>query len=73
MKKIIAENFIDEFTSNQTNIDEFRCDYPEGMSVEDLCDNDVVDVIHDHDEFIYASGERMLIIDGENFDTRYGF
>lgn len=71
MEKITAKDFIDNFASNQVEIELFRNDYPEGLSVEDLCENDIVDIIHDYDDFIYVDGERTLILDGLNFDTRY--
>ena len=80
MEKFTAKEYIEAFSSNQNNIEGWRGDYPDGLSLKDVSDNDTVDVmlanIHgEHDtvlpSHIIDSGEEITIIDIEEFDTRY--
>ena len=80
MEKFTAKEYIEAFAGNQNNIAGWREDYPDGLSLEDLSDNDTVDVmlanIHgEHDtvlpDHIVDCGEKIEISNIEEFDTKY--
>ncbi len=72
MQKFTCKEYVEAFISNQTDREAWDRDYPDGLSMEDVCENDSVDVFHDCDDFIFDCGERMILTDGDpNFDTRY--
>lgn len=85
MENFTARQYINEFITNQTNRNEWEETYPEGLSLCDLTENDLIETyIHDEDGYLCspndgldnvtfnAGGDKINITDlNENFKTRY--
>lgn len=74
MEKFTAKEFVEAFISNQFDKEDWYKDYPKGMSVNDILNNDTVDVYRDDDHpegVIVNCQEKMLITDPENMDAAY--
>lgn len=71
IQKFTCAEYVEAFISNQTDTEDWRNGYPDGLSVDDICINDTVDVYYDNGS-ILDSGERMLLTDIDHYcGTRY--
>lgn len=72
MERFTTSEYVQAFIANQTNKDDFRADYPCGMSVNDICENDTIDVYFDDDSMLLIDcGTAIAITDIENIEARY--
>lgn len=69
---ISCETYVDFFARNQNDIEDWREDYPEGLSVADILNNDTTIPSWDQEnEVIEDMLQAYRIEDPENIDTRY--
>lgn len=61
MEQYTCQDYIDAFVANQTDIDDFRVDYPDGLSVADIVANDTIPVYG----YTYANGRLVERIEAE--------
>lgn len=74
---LTCKEYVGNFVANLNDLEDWRRDYPDGMSVKDICDNDIADVYLREDD----NGELMLCEGGtevvkisdlaENLNTTY--